>query len=1205
MKLTFILLTAAFLHVDAKTVAQTVTFSAKNEKLENVFAEIKKQTGFVFFYSSQDINISRPVTITLNNVPVEDALKRVMVDQPLTYIIKSNTVFVKAKQFSSSSLHQTIDPLPPPIEVRGRVVNDKGEPVVRATITEKGKKNSVLTNENGEFVLSNVDPKATLTISHVNIEPYEVRVEGRNILLVSVKTRVVSLDDVVIKANTGYYQVPLERVTGAFTHITAAELDKSNSFNLKDRLESLVPGMYFEPQFDEDQSPTEERSRSIVIRGVGTFSNNNPLIVIDGSPFYTDIIDPWSIINPNDVESITVLKDAAAASIWGSQAANGVIVITTKKGSTRPGQPMLNVSMDYLVQPVPDLFKVPWASSRESVDMYKWMILDKPWFDQLLDPVFADRYELPEVMDVLIRMKRGTLSQAEGNQRLSELSAIDVRHEFRDLFFRKMESNKKLNLTFQSGTQLNNVRTSFTGIFNNQYSKGNSDFQVQANILDEYSPKTWLKFSFGSNIFMSNQERNGASVNDISFIPQMSRILDDNGNYLPMIQNSSEDTYYDIPTWRRRDTAAKYGLPYNWDWNLKQDIDNRDKRTQITNIRLLSNVRITPFTGFDIDLYYQYQKDHVLFKEIYNENTWYVRNMVNNNARPNGTYPIPPGGMLYERQTNGYSHNGRFQLGYTKSFGDHAIRAIAGTELRQNYYDQHGYGYYGYDAQALTNITSLDFLNTITPKMNGDVAGFGNMTIPAAPTQRFGIILGGNDDRFVSTYANAGYTFRNKYDLTGSIRRDKTNLYGQASTLSNLPQWSVGAGWKISDENFFAIDFINTLKMRVSYGFNGNIDKSASPYIIGTPWIDPITGLPYAAVQQAPNPGLTWERTGTYNLGLDFAILNNRLYGNLEIYSKRATNVLVQTEVNGTYGFQNNRATVNTGNINNTGVEFLLNGRIIDNGEFRWHSRFNYGTNRNRASNFKQVNRSIGAYTNLAFYYHLPDQPVDYVAAFEWAGYDSLGYDKFMYQGKALSIRDVANYNLLDPNDMFTIVGQRSPKHFGQWANTFSYKGFDLHLSIQYKFGHVFVADYPASSMSNTYFTSTRLFTFLPELMVDRWQSPADGNDASMYSLENKLTGTQVTLLDYVARYSTRNVLNAGSIRMQSIGLSYSIPSKITGPLRNARIQLEARNLGPLFVMNDRGIDPDFPPYSSSVYGALQYVVRNRPQYSASLRFGL
>lgn len=1212
MRMTSVLLLACCIHVSANTSSQTVTISGKSLTLKKVFAAVEKQTGYFVFSKKGMLNNSKPVTIEATNMPLREFIQLVMKDQPLHFFIEDNTIVITRKSSLpvTGPVNGTAATIPVPeqagsfLPITGRVTDSTGTPLHGATVTIRGRSKHVMTDAAGRFMIE-ANAGDELTISFVGYESKKIKVDKETTLQIVLRASLDEMSNVVV-VSTGYQKLPLERATGAFTHISSAQLEKSNSFSLKDRIEGLVPGMYFETQFDEDQSPNSERSRSIVIRGVGTFGNNNPLIVVDGAPFYSNVVDPWTLINPGDVESITVLKDAAAASIWGSQAANGVIVITTKSGGIKKGQPILNVTADYLVQPVPRLSDIPWASSKDAVDAYRWMILDKNWFDQLMDPLVASKYELPEVMQVLVNMKKGTLSTEAGNKRLAELAQADVRAEFRNLFFRKVESNKKINLSFQGGSEQNKVRTSLTGLMNNSYSKGNSDFQIIGNIVDEYTPKKWLKFSFGSNVFLSSQTQNGVVVNDLSFIPQMSQIIGDDGSYLPMIMNSTNDTYYDVPTWRRRDTAAKYKLPYDWDWNLKREADNSDKTTRTANIRLFSNIQVTLFPGMVVDFYYQYQKDHVLRREYYNENTWYVRNLVNNNARPDGTYPVPPGGMLYESQSNGASHNGRLQLSYSRSFKEHAIRVLGGMEVRRNYFDRVHYGYYGYDPQSLTNLTNLDFLNAITPKMTGDPAGFGNTTIPFAPTQQFGLQLNGADDRFVSTYANAGYTFRNRYDLTASVRLDRTNLYGQSATYTDLPQWSAGLGWQISDETFFRLKFINRLKFRFSYGFNGNIDKSASPYITGYPWIDPVTRLPYAAVQSAPNPGLTWERTGTYNIGMDFAVLNHRVSGGVDLYAKRAHDVLAQIAVNGTYGFQNNRATLNTGNINNTGLEIYINATVIKEGPVKWNTRFNYGTNRNRAFNITQVNKSMSAYTSLAFYYHLPNQPVDYVAAARWAGYDANGIDKFLYQGKEYAATDIPNFNTLNMDDLFKVVGQRNPRHYGQWMNNFSYKGIDLNISLLYKFGHVFVSDYPAAGMANTYFNPSRLFTFLPELMVDRWKSAADASTARMYSLENKITNTNhQTLLDYISRYNTRNVLNAGSVRLQSIALAYRVPAKLTGVFRDVRVQFEARNLGTLYVVNKEGIDPDFPPYSSSVYGALQYVVRNRPQYSMSLRFGL
>ena len=1202
MRITSFFLLASCMHLSAAGTSQTVTISGKELSFKKVFTAIEKQTGYFVFFPKGTFKDARPLSLEATNMPLRNFLELLVKDQPLRFIIEDKTIVFTRTSNPPARKPATLKLMIPGISeearyitVTGRVTDSLGTPLPGATVTIKGKTKNAVTGKKGEFSID-IDPGETLEFSFVGYETQRLKIAEARHLIIVLKALNDEMANVVV-VSTGYQKLPLERATGAFTHISAAQLDRSNSFNLKDRIEGMVPGMFFETQYDEDQNPNSERSKSIVIRGVGTFGNNNPLIVVDGAPFYSSVVDPWSLINPADVESITVLKDAAAASIWGSQAANGVIVITTKSGGFRKGQPLMQLSVDYLAQPVPRLSKIPWASSRDAVDIYRWMIREKDWFDQFLDDDTRSRYEIPEVMSVLIDMKKGNISEVEGNNKLEALSRMDVRNEFRDLFFRKIESNRKVNLSFQGGSDVNKVRTSISGLFNDQYSKGNSEFQVIGNFTDEYMPKKWLKFSFGSNIFLSQLKQNGVVVNDLADIPQMSRILDDDGNYTQMVN------YYNIPHWRRRDTATKYKLPYDWDWNLKRDIDNLDNTTKTTNVRLFSNIQVTLLPGLMAEFYYQYQQDHVLRREYYNENTWYVRNMVNNYARQDGSYPVPPGGMLNENQSNGFSHNGRLLLSYSGTFGEHTVRVLGGIELRRNYYDRVFYGYYGYDPQSLTSIANLDHLSVFPPILTGD-QGTTN-TIPYAPNTPY-LQLGGADERFVSTYANAGYTFRNRYDITASVRLDKTNLYGQSSSYTDLPQWSAGLGWQISDEPFFDLHFIDRLKFRLSYGFNGNIDKSASPYITGYPWNDPITRLPYAAVQTAPNPGLTWERTGTYNIGMDFSFFKSRLTGGLEIYAKRAQDVLAQIAVNGTYGFQNNRATLNTGNINNTGVELTLQGAILRNTEVKWTSRLNYGTNRNRAFNITQVNKTLIAYTTLSFYYHLPDQPVDFVAAAEWTGYNEKGIDKFMYQGKEYAVTDIPNYNTMNLADIFKVVGQRNPRHFGQWSNTFTYKGLDLNISLLYKFGHVFVADYPAAGMANSYLNYTRSFTWLPALMVNRWQSPEDGNNAAMYSLNEKITNTsQQTLLDFVSRYNTRNVMNAGSIRLQSIALSYRVPQKHTGPFRDVRVQAEARNIGPVWVANDAGIDPDFPGYSSSLYGALQFVVRNRAQYSLGVRFGL
>lgn len=1183
------------LSVNAEVFSQKtkVTLDMEQRSMLEIIQELRETCDYQFLFQVDELKPYNKRDLKVKDAELKEVMQKLLQGTHLTWRIEDEIILIKAGKPSVAELFPQME------TIRGKVRDTEGKPLPGVTVLVKGTNRGVATDIDGEFQLNVANRDVILIFSFVGMTKQEVRYTGQKILEVTMSGAATEMGEVMV---TGYQTLPKERVTGAFSYIGSKQLEKTSSFNLKDKIEGLVPGLYFQPNYDEDQNPTSEKSRSIVIRGVSTFGNNNPLIVVDGFPA-SEASDPWENINPDDVESITVLKDAAAASIWGAQAANGVIVITTKKGKS--DAPQFNASVDFMAQPVPDLFKIPWASSKDAVDIYKWMILEKDYMDGLLQDENYKKYDMPEVIRTLVDMKRGTLSTSEGNAKLDELSHLDVRNEFKKLFFRSMETNTKVNISFQANSKNNNIRTSVTALSNNKYSRGDSRLDIMLNMNDQYRPKPWLEFAFGTNLSFSSRKNNGIAVNELSYIPQMSGILGKDGEYLPMIKNNPDDSYYTAPTTSRQDSVNKYNLPYDWNWNLKREQNNKDNTDKNTDLRLNAKINLKPIEGLNLELSYQYQYINNFHREYFNEESWTVRNTVNNNARPDRTLPVPPGGMLYENKRYGYSHDIRAQFVYDKTFNIHTVRLMGGIEVRKDYYDEVPNGYYGYDPQSLIYNTDINFKDPVDPKMSGVYTYYNN--IPYIPSKNW-FSISGRDDRFLSYYGNAGYTFNDRYDLTGSIRLDKTNLYGQAPSYQNLPQWSVGLGWDMLKEELFqqVCPYMNYMKLRFSYGWNGNIDKSASPYIYGYPWTDPVTQLPYAAVQRAPNPTLTWEKTATYNIGLDFSALSDRINGSFNFYVKQTKDVLTDMAVNGTYGFQNNQATLNAGEIHNKGVEFDISALVV-NREVKWYTMFNYSYNKNRVKKITLVSQSLSAYTNMAFYYHKPNQPVSYIAAVHSAGYDEKGMPKFYYGDQILSVTDVENNSQLDPEKLFEFVGQRDPKHFGSWTNSVSYKGLEFSIRLLYKFGHKFIGDYPTSGMVSNYMTGSKYFTFLPQLMADRWKSPSDANTARMYSLENKITNSyQVALLDCVSRYNTGNVLNAGQIRLQNISLAYSIPDKYLSVLRlsNVRLMFEARNLGPIVRLNKQGIDPDNPAYSSSTYGALMYVVRNRPEYSIGLRIG-
>ncbi len=1175
---------------------EKITISLKDVTIIEFFKEVEKITTFKFFYKTSQVESLPKISIEAKDQPISTVLNTVFAKTNLTYTFNEKQIVIQQKNTNPATA-QTV-------KITGRVIDKNQVPLPGVGIMLQGTKKGAFTDDNGKFVMDVPKSKGlSLLFKMIGMNSVVLYLDDRTDYTVVMDEDQKLLSEVMI---TGYQTLPKERATGAYTILDSTILKRTSNFSLKDKLEGLVPGLYFEPNYVEDQYPTDQASRSIIIRGASTFGDNNPLIVVDGFPV-SSASDPWRSINPDDIENVTVLKDAAAASIWGAQAANGVIVITTKRGKSPT--PQVDVSVDFYAQSAPNLNKIPWASSSQAVDIYKWMAFETTYLDQFItNSTYYNNYDLAPVIKTLAAAKRGVITMAEANSQLDELKKIDVRDEFADLFLSKLETNTKANIAYQLGGKTHNFRTSMTATSNQKYNKGNSRNDYIINVNDQLMPAQWIRLSLGANLNLTEQKNNGMDIKELNFINQMTRILDDNGNYLPMIaqdSRSSYDSYYSLKSSSRADTVAKYKLPYDWNWNLKREADNRDNTEKNSDLRLTAKVNLMPIKNIDIELSYQYQYINRYLREYYNENSWVVRNQVNNNARTDGTYPIPPGGMLYENKRFGSGNSYRAQITYDKRFERHSIKVMAGTDWRKDYYDENPYGYYGYDPQALTYATGMDFKTLITPKLSGQSNYY--QTIPMIPGKYY-FSVNGRDDRFVSYFGNFGYTFSTKYDLTGSIRLDKTNLFGSSSDSPNLPQWSVGMGWTITEEKFAKkyLSGIDYLKLRASYGWNGNIDKSAAPYLYGYPWTDKVLSLPYFAIQSAPNPNLTWEKTSTYNLGLDYAFFSNNISGTINFYHKDSKDCLVQMAVNGTYGFQNNRATLNAGKLKNTGLEFELKANVINNKNFKWQTIFQYSTNRNIAKGITKVSNNISAYTTMAFYYRKPNQPLSYLAAIEWAGYDEVGLPKIVYNGAETKITDIADVNKLDMDKLFKFVGQKDPKHFGSWTNRLVYKSIELSFSLYYKIGHKVIGDYPPTGMFSSFMTASKMYTFLPELMAHSWKSADDATTAKMYNLNNKITNsTHTQLMDAVMAYGTQNVYNASSVRIKSITLSYLVPRSFLqrAKLKDLRIVLEARNLGPIVKFTP--FDPDNPPYSSSTYGALLFVTRNRPEFSLGLKVGL
>jgi TonB-dependent starch-binding outer membrane protein SusC len=339
MRLMVILLFGTCLHVSAVGFSQTVSIKEKNAPLKKVFSRIQQQTGYEIFYGEELLKNSKPVTVDVQNIPVEEAVIIVLKDQHLGYSIVGNNIVIKALTKENSVLNEPhfADAIPPPIDVRGRIVNDKGEPVAGATVMIKGSKRATSTDADGNFMLNRVEEKAQLVITGANIENYEVNVKGQSLLDITVQQKLSPLDQIQIIA----YGTTTKRLsTGSISTVKAADIEKQPVTNPLQALQGRVPGLNI-----TQNTGLPGGSFKVEIRGKNTLDGNKqslPFYVIDGVPYsaqmpgesinsYLGLGSPLNYISPNDIESIDILKDADATSIYGSRAANGAILITTKK----------------------------------------------------------------------------------------------------------------------------------------------------------------------------------------------------------------------------------------------------------------------------------------------------------------------------------------------------------------------------------------------------------------------------------------------------------------------------------------------------------------------------------------------------------------------------------------------------------------------------------------------------------------------------------------------------------------------------------------------------------------------------------------------------------------------------------------------------------------------------------------------------------
>jgi TonB-linked SusC/RagA family outer membrane protein len=1035
-----------------------------------------------------------------------------------------------------------------PDTVTGIVTDEQGKPLAGATIQYGPAGQLTHTDRTGRFQIPIHGQKTELNITFTGYQKQTITAEtGGQPLEIRMLSAKMEIREVTV-VSTGYQTLSKERTTGAFATVDNKLYNRRTGADVLSRLEGVVPGLIFNRNTSNSAGGTSD----ISIRGHSTlFSNDQPLIVVDGFPYEGNVNN----INPNDVESITVLKDAAAASIWGVRSGNGVIVLTTKKGKQHQ-KLAIEFNMNLTMGNKPDLYYSPnFLNSASYIDIEQ-QLFARGYFDaKINDP----NQVISPAVQILADQRSGKITSAAADAALNELKTIDVRDGLSRYFYRR-SLQQQYNLNFRGGGENSDYFFSVGEDHNQASLVGNSGNRITINGNYNFYPVKNLKLSFGTNFILSAQQNNsqannldpgGSYVNNIF---PYARFADDNGNALPLVRNYN-------PAFT---SGAQQQGYLDWQFRPLDELRNADNSTRSTDNRLNFGLNYRLIKGLTADIKYQYERSDALQANYYSAATFYARNLANRytqkNANGTTSYPVPDGGILQENKAYLDAQQLRAQLNYHTMLNEqHAINAIAGAEVSSTVNKGNSSTVYGYNKDTETNYTQIDFTDYFSTNPGSGTAQIPNNQSYFKTT-----------DHYISYFSNVAYTYRDRYTLSLSGRIDKSNLFGVATNQKAVPLYSGGLAWDLGKEAFYHTSWLPYLKIRATYGYNANVNKSATAVATLQQQSNSFfNGVPYNSIANPGNPELRWEKDRMINFGLDYAFKNNVLAGSFDYFLKKSVDLFGLSSLPPSTGVP--QFFGNTASTSGRGFDLAVNTRVIRSSVFQWSSNLLVSHVLDKVSSY-DVQSTVTDYLNAGegnggTITPMKGQPIFGLYSFRSGPLTHDAGDPQGYLNGKLS-KDYASIIAGTTASDLYYNGPSRPTTFGSWRNNWSYKQWALSLNIIFKLNYYFRR--PTTSVSY----AGILYGGANADYARRWQKPGDENITSVPSVQFPPADDN---RDYFYRYSQSLADNGDHIRLQDIRLSYDFKRGAGSRMTFDHLQVFAylNNVGILWRANHDHLDPD------------------------------
>ncbi len=1047
------------------------------------------------------------------------------------------------------------------IQVKGTIISaDDGEPLPGASVKVVGTKSGTTTNLDGQFTITVANNDARLELSHIGMVTRIVK--ARNGMRIALDTENFGLDEVIVQA---FGTAKKSAFTGSASVIKADDIAKVQTTNALDALKGKATGVQI-----TQSSGQPGTAPTIRIRGIGSIrATSSPLYIVDGAPFDGDI----NTIAPNDIESMTVLKEAAAAALYGARAANGVIIITTRSGRTA-GSSNSQITVD-----------AKWGSNSRQVPDYNYISSPagyyETWYKGLFNyakatysytdaqaNAFANQhltsndtyglgynvYTVPEGQSMI-----GMNGKLNPNAKLGNIVTNPATGEkfmitpddWVDNTYRNA-LREEYTVTATGSTDKSSYYASFNYLNMNGITVGSDYERLAGRIKADYQIKPWLKVGMNANYThydMNNVSGDGDAGSSGNMF-SMTRIAPIYPLYIRDAQgNILKHEASGIQAFDYGDPRQYHGLsrPFMQLANPLSDTYVNANKTNGNTFNGTGSIDVTLPYGFRLS-----SNNNVYVDEYRGQNStnpWF------------GSY-ASYNGMIDVSHGRTFSYNLQQLLNWHQTYGQHDIEAMVGHE----YYRRRIYSLAGHNK------------NMFDPSILELSAAVNTNSISTSNVQDY------NTEGF---FARAQYNYAERYFAQASFRRDGSSYFHPDNRWGNF--WSVGGAWLLNKENWFDVSWIDELKVKASYGEQGN-DRIGYYNYITTYSIDNSNGALALSPLQLGNKSISWEKSGEFNAGIEFALFKNRLRGGIEYYYRKTSDMLSWFSLPASFGFTGYYD--NVGDMRNSGVEIELEGDVFRTHDFTWTLRANLTSNSNKILTIADENKTmhvdgIDGYQSNGYFYG-EGKPIYTWYMYKYAGVDketgeALYYKNIYKQQQSMDAdgKPVVNTNgepvmenvldekgnpIVDHVETTKSTSDASqylcddanPKAFGGFGTSLTWKGFDLNIDFTYQLGGKVYDTTYASSMNLSRGAAIHAD------ILDAWTPSNTGSDIPRMNFNDR----------YMSATSDRFLTSGSYLNVQNITLGYTLPKSILEPihLTNVRVYVSGDNIW-LFSKR-KGLDP-------------------------------